>query len=366
MKRFSCLMLLAACTSRPELVPAGGAQMVVATVNNVTLTAGGNEWSGEGEIRDYLTPIAVDIHNGSRAPITIDYHDFQLVTDRGVKYAALNPYPKQPQAQQQGDEDQDEQGQPLPQQPGAPPQGAPPQGTPQIQQQSQPPNTPPAPAEGAMNDPVYLDGLDAPLLEGSVTLARSGGGGGGGHGGGGGGGHAGGFGGGHAGGSYGAGPRGGAAGRGGFSYGGGYGYRGGVSGYHGGYGYRGGYGGYHGGYGYRGYGYGYRPYFAGGGYGGYGWRGYWSPWWGWGAGYGWPYYYYAGTPYYYYYGHESDEIMQYGINEGTVPPGGESEGFLFFQRATDQTQHATLKWTVHDKAGADLGVANVHFDVVRD
>ncbi len=324
--------LLSACVARPLLVPAGGAQYAVAAQNNVSIMSSGGEWPGDDSVYDYLTPLAVDIHNGSDETIVVSYKDFSLANDHGFHYSALNPFlhDGNEEGDQDGDDDND---------------GDMQDDTPRVAPPAAPRSQPSSRPSGGS---TMLDPPDVTLAlatdDASLVFVR-GGGGGGGHGGGGGG-HGG-------GGSHGG-------------FGGGHGSFGGHGGVSGHYGYGGGHYGY-GGHGYYGRGYGYGRGFRGG-FGGargfYGWRWGWGGWPWWGV----PYYYYWGTPYYYYYGRQvpPSEIPRYALAEGVIKPGGDVHGFLYFQRATDRSHRLTLEWAVHEPGGAETAFLKVKLDVVHD
>ena len=96
---------------------------------------------------------------------------------------------------------------------------------------------------------------------------------------------------------------------------------------------------------------------------------------GWGGGY-WagPWFY---PPYYrdwvffwgpaYYPARPSMEVLEQGLPEGVLPPGGRVSGFLYFKRATGANQGALdLSWEMHDaQTGASLGSLHVPLEVVH-
>jgi hypothetical protein len=49
-----------------------------------------------------------------------------------------------------------------------------------------------------------------------------------------------------------------------------------------------------------------------------------------------------------------------------VKPDGEARGFVYFQRATDNTGHLELAWTAHDaKTDAEVATLKVRFNVLH-
>jgi hypothetical protein len=120
-----------------------------------------------------------------------------------------------------------------------------------------------------------------------------------------------------------------------------------------------------------GYGWGY----TGGGWSNYRLHGGLRPYYGLGAGY-WagpwlypPYYrnwvYFWGPAYYP--ARPSMEVLEQGLPEGVLPPGGRVSGFLYFKRATGSHQAALdLSWEMHDaESGAPLGSLHVPLEVVH-
>lgn len=120
-----------------------------------------------------------------------------------------------------------------------------------------------------------------------------------------------------------------------------------------------------------GYGWGYRH----GGWAGYRVWGGLRPYYGWGVGYwGGPWMY---PPYYndwvfmwgpsYYPAQPSTQVLELGLPEGVLAPGGRVSGFLYFKRAVGAQKGALdLSWDVHDaQSGAALGSLHVPLEVVH-
>lgn len=87
------------CAAAPQVVPAATPS---AATDGVTLTVRDSEWTGyPDDLTDYLTPVRVSLYNGSSRPVRVSYVDFALTDARGFRYAAINPY-AQPGAPDQG------------------------------------------------------------------------------------------------------------------------------------------------------------------------------------------------------------------------------------------------------------------------
>jgi hypothetical protein len=90
----SSLLSLGLCACGPQfaVIPHGGAPLVTASQAGVYFTAFAEQWDGDPrDLADYVTPIAVDIYNGTQAEVRISYADFAL-TSNGVRVPALNPF----------------------------------------------------------------------------------------------------------------------------------------------------------------------------------------------------------------------------------------------------------------------------------
>ncbi len=91
--------LTSACATTTELTPAPGAlraagpgQAAQAAVSGVRVVASAEAWSGFPQRLDEVTPLLVALHNDSGVPVRVRYDDFQLVSARGTRYAALPPF----------------------------------------------------------------------------------------------------------------------------------------------------------------------------------------------------------------------------------------------------------------------------------
>jgi hypothetical protein len=60
------------------------------------------------------------------------------------------------------------------------------------------------------------------------------------------------------------------------------------------------------------------------------------------------------------------DVINYGLPEGVLQPGGHVDGFLYFQRAHGAAHRLALAWDAHDaRAGAPLGVATVPLETLE-
>jgi hypothetical protein len=92
----TCLLFLvvaaAACAPHPMLVPEAGGDTAHASAAGLSLAAAADVWEAPpADLPDYLTPIAVSLHNATAAPVSVRYQDFGLRNDAGFRFAALPP-----------------------------------------------------------------------------------------------------------------------------------------------------------------------------------------------------------------------------------------------------------------------------------
>jgi hypothetical protein len=294
----------AACSFRPEIIPAKGTTYATARSKGITLIADASAWEGyPRDFEDLATPIAVEIHNESAEPVRVSLANVSLTTDTGQVFTAWRVEDEPPKVQQPAS------------QPAAPAPQAP------------APKTDADVVEGInTNDEATLvPALYVPGEMDFVVEARGGRGGIG---------------------------RGGALGR-----GGGWGWRPPVSTfrpgparppiYRGPSGYRG-----PGVYRHPGGFYRAPRIYIGPGFGFYG--GYYapfynSPWWGGGFGYGYGFNYaYPDTA-----PIVRDDVGRLALRDTTLDPGTRTSGFVYFQRATDDAQSLTLKVAVTRAASTE-------------
>lgn len=97
--RLSLLALfgVAACGPEWAVVPRGGIDRVVAQgagpAAGLTMVAFANQWEAYPyDLADYVTPIAVELYNGSQQEVRVSYADLALRDQSGFRYAAINPF----------------------------------------------------------------------------------------------------------------------------------------------------------------------------------------------------------------------------------------------------------------------------------
>ncbi len=94
-----CLSLAAGLASLPgcgpefAVIPQGGLQQLTASAAGASITAFAVQWDSDpGDLADRVTPIAVDLYNGTSTDIRVSLTDFGLQTDHGIRLPALNPF----------------------------------------------------------------------------------------------------------------------------------------------------------------------------------------------------------------------------------------------------------------------------------
>lgn len=98
---------LAACGPEFSVIPQGGAPHVTAQAANVYMSAFADQWEGEPhDLANWVTPIAVDLYNGTGTEIRVSLADFALRTESGIRIPALNPF-TQPLASAEPDREGD-------------------------------------------------------------------------------------------------------------------------------------------------------------------------------------------------------------------------------------------------------------------
>ena len=94
------LFTLSACeTEQAEIEPAPGVEQAegmmgaaVTDVAGIHMTVQPDAWTGDAPISEEVTPLRVQIENGSGSPLEVQYPHFTLVTSEGEVYAALPPF----------------------------------------------------------------------------------------------------------------------------------------------------------------------------------------------------------------------------------------------------------------------------------
>jgi hypothetical protein len=85
--------LVAGCGPEFAVVPRGGLEREVSTNNGVVLTAFNNQWDADPyDLADYVTPIAIDLYNGSPYEVRVCFGDFALTDESGRRYGAVTPF----------------------------------------------------------------------------------------------------------------------------------------------------------------------------------------------------------------------------------------------------------------------------------
>jgi hypothetical protein len=85
--------LFAGCGPEWAVVPRDGLDRVVGQSNGVTMVAFENQWAGDPyDLANYVTPIAVELYNGSPYEVRVNYADFALRDQSGTRFPAINPY----------------------------------------------------------------------------------------------------------------------------------------------------------------------------------------------------------------------------------------------------------------------------------
>jgi hypothetical protein len=301
--------LAAGCTNSFVVVPATGARATAASADGYALVASPESWDGNpSNLREYLTPVWVEVTNQSPRNVRVRYMDFALRDSTGFRYAAISPYTGKPQVYTRRLVKPGARTAPPATAPTAPPPQSP---------NAAPTESPPAAAPPAATPLSYQGGspLGTPEYRAKVLSMRYG-------------------------------RNDGSPGR-GDSLGRYYGNeRSRYAEYHD----------YH-----QHPGYHSDPHtpflFAPG-------PGFWQPWPQFAPMYG------EGTwVYSWEYGHEgqpSGDILQLGLPEGELQPGGRVAGFIYFQHATRQPGRLDLTWSVHGMDGRPLMAVDAPMLVVKD
>jgi hypothetical protein len=311
--------LLGAVACGPELavVPRGGAPTVSASSpTGITMTALADQWDGDpSDLADYVTPIAVELFNGSQEEVRVSYADFALKDEHGTRFPAISPFVP---ADEYGQLDLRELTPYMIAQRGGGRWSAPPMRSGPPPAVFSPSRSYGAPSVGMPGRPSVGVGVGV-----GVGAYRGGG----------------------YGGYRGWGPRPFVGVPPGYRYphtrwGAGYWRPGGWSGFV--------------------FAPGLRAYYGPGlSYWAFGWGpGVWGPyysnwvyWWG-------PAYYPSGPSY---------DVIAFALPEGVLPPGGRVNGFIYFKKATERARTLTLTWQMHTaRDGRDLGSTNVVLDVVEN
>ena len=86
-------LFLLGCGPEFQVRPQGGVPMATVSTNGVLLTAFADQWSASPyDLAALLTPIAVDLYNGSAVEVRVSFADFALRNREGVRLPALDPF----------------------------------------------------------------------------------------------------------------------------------------------------------------------------------------------------------------------------------------------------------------------------------
>ena len=91
------VFVLSSCSSETLLVPSQGAGRVNNTtakekVAGITVIAKSDQWNGNPQVVNYVTPVLVTVKNNSNDNVKVEYEQFSLVGRDGVRYSALPPF----------------------------------------------------------------------------------------------------------------------------------------------------------------------------------------------------------------------------------------------------------------------------------
>lgn len=85
------------CIPGYRVIPADGSEVAHVVQSNITLVADADAWDGSpGDLSEYVTPVWVEVIDGSDEDLAVTYADFSLTDESGFRYAAINPYTQRP------------------------------------------------------------------------------------------------------------------------------------------------------------------------------------------------------------------------------------------------------------------------------
>ncbi len=82
----------AAHATNPAASASNALLKAVDTVNGVKVTVTTQQWPGNQQVRNHVTPLKVTIQNNGKQPTMIRYGNFALVSEDGDHYAAIPPF----------------------------------------------------------------------------------------------------------------------------------------------------------------------------------------------------------------------------------------------------------------------------------
>src|SRR5450432_3471455 len=87
------LFAVSGCAPRFAVVPQNGAALLTSPPGPALMTAYAEQWRGSpSDLPDYVTPVAVELYNGSAQPIRVSYSDFVLRDANDFRFGAINPF----------------------------------------------------------------------------------------------------------------------------------------------------------------------------------------------------------------------------------------------------------------------------------
>ncbi len=89
----STVSVLCACGPEFAVIPQGGVRQLTASTSGVMVTAFADQWEADPrDLADYVTPIAVDLYNGTGVEVRVSLADFSLGGADGMRTPAVNPF----------------------------------------------------------------------------------------------------------------------------------------------------------------------------------------------------------------------------------------------------------------------------------
>jgi hypothetical protein len=85
------------CATTYTMSPVAGGKIGKVESAGLQLLADANAWNSRPyDLPEYLTPVRVQVTNGTNKEIAIRYDDFSLTDENGFRYAPINPYGSSP------------------------------------------------------------------------------------------------------------------------------------------------------------------------------------------------------------------------------------------------------------------------------
>lgn len=91
------LLSLATCSRGPELEPAAAATEIEGDIAYtdaaaVQILAKGDDWEGDRDVLQRITPVYLSVHNRGKWPVQLQYSRMSLLDGGGQTYAAVPPF----------------------------------------------------------------------------------------------------------------------------------------------------------------------------------------------------------------------------------------------------------------------------------